>query len=665
MCGIAGAVRLDGGPISFDQCLSVSRLLAHRGPNDEGFVVGDFDSGEHEALGGPSTPANVYAARLPYSPRARGVRPSAPFNLALVNRRLSIQDLSPAGHLPMGTTDRRVWLAFNGQIYNFVELRNELAGLGHRFLSTGDSEVILHAYRQWGTQCFERFNGMWALALWDTVARTLVISRDRLGIKPLYYWRTPHCLAFASEIKCLFALGAGREAHAGVIYDYLSAGALDHTDETFFRGIHRFPAASTMTLNASGSVSTTRFWDVKVESAVSLEESDAVYAERFRELFVDALAIRLRSDVPVGSCLSGGLDSSSIVSTAHRIAPRGTRSSFRHVTFSSCYDGSELDEREYVEVVAKETGVETNYIFPSAAGFWRDLDAIVWHQEEPFSGTSQYAQWCVMRCAHEHGITVLLDGQGADEQLLGYRKFLVYYVMQLLRRREWLSAMSEAMHVLWTKDILRTTNFRSGLRYSALGRRVQTSASVLRDEFRREHASRPLAFEYDGDLSARIKRDLVVVSLPALLRYEDKSSMAHSVEARLPFLDYRLVELVCALPLNQKIRRGWTKYVMRNALKGVLPEPIRLRRSKRGFATPERGWFRELGARIHSSFEESTFAPAFVDMQAVQRHFTQFTHGSGLEDSQFFCRCLLLENWGQQFIHNDPTAASTAVARVS
>lgn len=653
MCGIAGFIRIDNQKVHHRLCTRLSQLLAHRGPDDEGYILANMKTGECQVLGGANTPQAVYKANLPFTPR-RSIQEAevdSRWDLALINRRLAIVDLSPAGHLPMSCEDLSIWLAYNGQIYNFVELRDELQELGYRFFSKSDSEVIIKAYRAWGTQCFRKFNGMWAIAIWDVPNKKLILSRDRLGIKPLYYWYDGHIFAFASEIKCLLELGAPRTVHEGLLYDYLSFGLLDHTHETFFAEIKKLPPAHFLELRREEThLQVERFWDFEVSEEL-YSHNDEKYDAHFRELFTDSVHLRLRSDVPVGSCLSGGLDSSSIVTVANSlmVLEKQLDSQARQKTFSACFDNPALDEREYIEEVLQATGAEAHYVFPQANQFLSELEDLIWHQEEPFRSSSIYAQWCVMRRAREQGVIVMLDGQGGDELLCGYRKFYIFYFKELLKRDK-IRLLSEFVKFASSWEILKTLNILQGMRYLGGTRYTQGIQALLQPEFRKQHIERvwPLS---SGSLGQRIKADITQFSLPVLLRYEDKNSMAHSVEARLPFLDYRLVEMVSSLPLDQKIRHGWTKYILRQALRGVLPEKIRLRKSKLGFATPEDDWFkRDLQPVIQQVFESPLFLNKYIDIRKLQDLYTKYQQGRTLYTSEFFFRFFILELWARCFI---------------
>ena len=401
MCGLAGFLNTDGRPVSFSLCQQASELLSHRGPDDEGFFCINTTTGAYTAAGGRNTPQAVFASKVPSAPRLALEHLTGDYNLIFMNRRLAIQDLSPAGHLPMTLTDGSLALAFNGQIYNFQELRDELVRYGHDFFSSGDSEVLLRAYQQWGCSCFERFNGMWAIAIWDSRRRSLVLSRDRLGVKPLYYAQLSDTFVFGSEIKALLAVGVNRYVNDDIVYDYLISGLVDHTDATFFSGIQRFPAGHTATLSPTGRMELSRFWQLTVNPECE-SKNDGWYKEQFSELFTDAVRLRLRSDVPVGSCLSGGLDSSAVVATANQLLDH---EGSRQATFSACSHDRAFDEREYIEELGRHVDFDTHYVFPSDKGFLDEMENILWHQEEPFGGISIYAQWCVMRLSRTNELS--------------------------------------------------------------------------------------------------------------------------------------------------------------------------------------------------------------------------------------------------------------------
>ena len=615
MCAIAGLL---AGPELLQLIRRMTALMAHRGPDGEGFLFAG-EAGTR-SLGPAGTVPTDFVAHT--GPVATGH--SMLDWLALGHRRLAILDLSSLGHQPMNYQGR-YWIVYNGEVYNYLELRAELQSAGHRFRSQTDTEVLLAAYAQWGTQCFSRFNGMWAMAIYDQQTHRLVLSRDRFGIKPLYYWREPGQFAFASEIKAFTCLPNWRPRVNGqAAHDFLVSGLQDHSVETMFDGVYQLEPGCYATLNCrawqmeSGSGKRTslevaRWYQIQPQRfAGTLPEA----AGRFRELFLDAVRLRLRSDVPVGSCLSGGLDSSSIVCATHQLLS-GQASSCAHKTFSACSELPRFDESQFVEQVVRATGVEKHLVFPSLKGLLNELDRVVWHQDEPFAGTSIYAQWCVFQDAATAQLKVILDGQGADELLCGYNEFHRALLCGLVRAGRLPLAWQEALaHNGQTGRALRA------LLRGILDAVIPAWAQASFRQARRNRRPLPwlqnslLGASFPGPLAARFKRtksarDLSLeqlngAHLQMLLHWEDRNSMAHSLESRVPFLDYRLVEFISGLPDEFKIQKGVTKAVLRAGMRGLVPDPILDRRDKMGFVTPEQVWARESdGALFRSRLGEA------------------------------------------------------------
>lgn len=439
MCGIVGII--SHSPIAPAVLHTMNVTLRHRGPDDEGYAF--FTETGPVCLGGLDTPETAYRAATPFRPVANIESCTiAPAHLAFAHRRLSIQDLSPLGHQPMSYMDR-YWITYNGEVYNFVELRQELAAEGYRFRSQSDTEVILAAYDRWGVDCLSRFNGMWAFALYDTQERTLFLARDRFGVKPLYYWVSPQSMiAFASEIKAFTVLpGWQARGNGQRLYDFLAWGIQDHTDETMFAGVFQLPPGH-YTLWSTQARDLTQYWTqpgtrLPVRqwyqlTAQPFSGDSATAAAGFKERFIESVRLRLRADVPVGSCLSGGLDSSSIVCVANRLL-REQDAQAQQKTFSACADVPRFDERSYIETVVAHTGVEPHYTYPSQDTLFDVLPDLTWHQDEPFGSTSIFAQWCVFALAAQQGVKVMLDGQGADEQLAGYHGYFGPYLAGLAK----------------------------------------------------------------------------------------------------------------------------------------------------------------------------------------------------------------------------------------
>ncbi|HET9493681.1 MAG TPA: asparagine synthase (glutamine-hydrolyzing) [Chloroflexia bacterium] len=614
MCGIFGIWHTDGRQVDLHALRRGVASLRHRGPDDEGYLLVDTRAGRTVLAGGEHTRPELGLPPVEHFAGVIGER----FDFALGFRRLSILDLSPAGHQPMCSHDGRLWLVFNGEVYNYIELRRELESRGHTFKTGTDSEVVLAAYRQWGPECLSRFNGMWALALWDGESRSLFLARDRFGVKPLYTVTSrPGTFAFSSEIKALVASGTvpfspRPEAVAGYVAEGRFPG--HRRGETFFDGVQELPGGHYATVDRAGRRAK-RFWWLPVETA---READPVSAvAEYRGLFTDSVRLRLRADVPVGTCLSGGLDSSSIVAVAGHLMQTEHAVSLERLgdhqqTFSAVYDErGRWNEREYIDRVLEHTGAAGNFTYPTLDRMLTDLDRLVWHQDEPFQSTSIFAQWCVMSLARERGVTVLLDGQGADEVLAGYRPYNVWLghlimagkLLQAAREaREMhdvggvstLPLLARAMAPQLPSVVLRQ------LRKSRVSRAVSGSAlnSDLAGLYEHAQSASGEAYEDLRDLNEHLARLLLEDSLPNLLRYEDRNSMAFSIEARVPYLDYRLVEYVFTMAPHLRIHQGWTKWLHRAAFVDMLPPEIVWRRDKVGFETPEQRWFREGKAQL-------------------------------------------------------------------
>jgi asparagine synthase (glutamine-hydrolysing) len=627
----------------------MSVALRHRGPDDEGIIVASGE--EYLVFGGSDTPLEVFASDVTWTPTARLARSwrSPRGGIALGHRRLSIIDLSPAGHQPMVRANRYA-IVFNGEIYNYLELREELARLGQTFLTGSDTEVILAAYAEWGPSCLSRFNGMWGLAIHDRLEGTLFLARDRFGVKPLYLHVQGDRLAFASEIKAFAALDGWRpRINQPRVLDFLVWTVSDHSTETMFADVFQLAAGHYLKvdaadLTASGSAAAlvrrggTR-WYVLPTTGPSLRGEEANRA--VRDALASAVKLRLRSDVAVGSCLSGGLDSSSIVC----LMSEALGGAARPHTFTAASADAAFDETRYARAVVARVGATAEEITPSPERLFEDLDRLVWHQDEPFVSTSIFAQWCVFQRARETGVIVMLDGQGADEAFGGYRGFFGAYLGNLFRSGQLGRFVREA------RAIGRTTGYspsRLGgytLAYAfpqllpLLGRldgRSYGNLSWLAQGVRSDADADPLASIGGRPRSVRDMSlgQLTATNLPMLLRWEDRNSMAFGVEARVPFLDYRVVELALRVSDHDKVGGGIAKRVLRSAMRGLVPDEVLDRRDKMGFVTAEPLWatrhhragFRE-EVRIAVDALPTLFAPSLLsDFDEVQAGRRAFDH---------------------------------------
>ncbi|WP_213044355.1 asparagine synthase (glutamine-hydrolyzing) [Nitrospira defluvii] len=517
-------------------------------------------------------------------------------------RRLSILDLSEAGHQPMVTADQQCVLVFNGEIFNYVELRAELRTLGYEFRSSGDSEVLLAAYREWGRECLARLNGMWAFVIYDRRRRCLFGSRDRFGVKPLYVSREGGVVQFASEIKALRASGYLR---TGINWKtaaaFLLEGRLDSQAETFYEGIEEIPPGSGFEVGLDGTWQQWLFWSLESLSPTIVENP----ADTFADLFEDSVRIRMRSDVPVGVCLSGGLDSTAIICAAARQQGEGGARS-REALQAFCYMAKEFDESRYIADTLAQTHAQLRQLETSPSELWSDLQKLLWFQDEPVHTMTAVVGYQLMRLAASHGIRVVLNGQGADETIAGYSSYFQDYWVSLIQRgrvgdawraiTEYSQAHGGSASQRFKEAVVRCVSWKLHKVHAYRNWAQARRQARLREN--RWYSHELLSYAGSGaaatpvaTLSHALKQSIVSAPLPLYLRIEDRNSMAHSVEARLPFLDYRLVSFVCGLPDEWKVRGPWNKYVLREGMRGRMPESVRGRVDKMGFPTASKKWF--------------------------------------------------------------------------
>lgn len=580
MCGIAGCYHINGN-IDHDLFEKMVDMISYRGPDDRG----TFYEG----------------------------------NLALGHRRLSIIDLSEAGHQPFHYKDRYV-LVFNGEIYNYRELHDELISYDYSFATQSDTEVLIAAYDHWGSSCVEHFNGMWAFAVYDRKNKTLFLSRDRFGVKPLYYYHKDGTFIFASEEKQIIKMAGHRfRVNRPRLMEYMIRGIHDHTEETMFMDIMQLRDGCNMVYDLNtDSRSINRYFDLSKESDRYSTLDEAV--SEFRKNFENSIRLRLRADVPVGYCLSGGIDSSSIVCMADSII-KNDGLKICQKSISSCFEDKRYDEQEYIDEVLKNTDIEGHKIFPQGSDVLGDLDDVLWHMDEPFSSTSQYAQWDVFKAAGEEGLTVMLDGQGADEQLAGYTGFYSVIFAEYLRKFKFRKFVHELkcykkLRASTEKYVNSNKIIIEALISAFLPRKLQKFGKIHMFYLRQGLPFEPVDIKktiygielYPANDSRQYILDQLKCNLSMLLHYEDRNSMAHSIESRVPFMDPFLVRCAFRMPIDYKLRDGITKYVVRQGLKDVLPDKIRTRYSKLGFVTAEDQWINDNREAFKKEIEEAAEA---------------------------------------------------------
>ncbi|MBD2569388.1 asparagine synthase (glutamine-hydrolyzing) [Anabaena lutea] len=637
MCGIAGILKLDRSKIDSQLLKSVSSSLYTRGPDDFGFL-------------GWSGESPVQLSRNPDELQNCLV--------GLVHRRLSILDLSEAGWQPMVTPDGRYAIVFNGEIYNYLELQAELKALGHTFHSHSDTEVLLTAYAHWGNQALNRLVGMFAFAILDTQKRSIFIARDFFGIKPLYYTHWHNGFAFASEIKALLEFpGLNHRINPQRLYDYLCLGLTDQGGETLLADIRQLPAAHYLefSLDAPYKFDPVRYWQVNLNQRLEISFEEA--AEQLRELFLNSVKLHLRSDVAVGAALSGGIDSSSIVMAMRYLEP-----DLEIHTFSYLADDPKVSEEQWMKIVSKAANSIMHTTQPTPTQLVEDLNHLIQVQDEPFGSTSIYAQNRVFRLAQEAGIKVMLDGQGADEMLGGYSGYLGARLASLIRQgqlgkaTQFLQKASSLPNISSLKLLLIGGGF-------LLPENLQGAARDLVGKSFTPSWLNSTWFTEQGVMLAsttqnykrevfweRLKHDLEN-SLISLLRYEDRNSMAFSIESRVPFLTPTLVNFMFSLPEEYIIAPdGTSKAVFRRAMRGIVPDTILNRRDKIGFATPEFSWLTALSPWVEEVLHSKPSIPV-LKIDVVEREWRAVIEGRKPFNFRIW-RWLNLIRWAEKYAVN-------------
>ncbi len=587
MCGIFGVIKKQSILIPLKEA---TQIIRHRGPNDAGYLL--WAPGDT-----PKIFADEDTAEESKIFHRLETLDDTNYQVAFGHRRLSILDLSPAGHQPM--IYKQLSLCFNGEIYNYLEVRAELIKMGRVFQTQSDTEVILQAWDQWEEKCLHRFNGMFAFLILDSNSKKLFVVRDRFGVKPLYYTSCEGYIAFASEVKQLRILPQyAFNLNEQIAFDYLRYGYLDHETDTFEKGICQVDPGQMITVDlVSNSLSHRQWYVFEPKPWVgSMQKAD----ESFRELLKDAVRLRLRSDVPVGSALSGGLDSSTLVCLMRELLDENGQEDKVLETVTSCSKDKRYDETEFAEIINRQTKSKSHKIFPSFDKLREDLDSLIWHMDYPFGSTSQFSQWCVFEGAGKAGLTVMINGQGADEQLAGYGGNDLPLYVGLFRSGKWGHLLREAKNYKETHG-----NYPVGFLLGAFQNPLpEKMKNLIPDRWRPGKEDHPDWINpkdckehnwSSTSLQGNLMNQIQTSPLPSLLRYEDRNSMAFSVESRTPFMDYRLMEFTMGLPEEMVYRNGERKYILRKSFRGLVPDAILDRRDKMGFVSAEERWLKQDG----------------------------------------------------------------------
>ena len=607
MCGVIAIVSFRNHSHNLSGLDEMARLIRHRGPDDEGYALFDVKSGEYRIFYGEDTPKDVVDSQLRYLPKIKYQYTSNNFTVALAHRRLSIIDLTAAGHQPMSDETGRFWIAYNGEVYNFKEIRTELINKGHRFVSNTDTEVVLKSYMMWGSECQKKFNGMWSLTIWDNLKKELWISRDRMGVKPLYYMLHDDFFIACSELKCLTPI-IDLRPNFREVYAYLLDGPSEAHPETFFDKVNRFPAGHGALLKINSGdrkLVLDKYWELShpSEEMAFSDKKLKDLAEQYYNLLEDAVRVRLFADVKVGCALSGGLDSSSISYLAYKVI-RDHGNGGEAITVSNIYrgEGEEYcDESKYIDIMVNHLNVRSFRGSPEKNDVLTTNDKGIWFEENCYDkfNVSSYNTYALCK---KNSIKVTLDGQGADEQLAGYTRFWYsYFYSHPKKRLEYF--------ISFLKGVI---PYKLAIYYSLF------NSESIKNRFNPRSSSAGQLDDYRSSRNVLSQDNYLFTvnnaalwstknSLKKLLRQIDSNSMAWSIESRQPFMDYRLVEFLNALPSVYKMHSGWTKYISRIAFKGKLPSSITWRKDKMGWPMPLKEWIRgDILDEMNMSIVEST-----------------------------------------------------------
>jgi len=565
MCGISGIINKTNIKVNKTKIKKINDIIAHRGPDDEGFYFRD--------------------------------------NFALGHRRLSILDLSDDGHQPMHYLDKYT-ITYNGEVYNYLEIKEELLSLGYTFKSHTDTEIILASYDKWDEDCVNKFNGMWAFSIYDKEKNIIFCSRDRFGIKPFYYTEVDDKFIFGSEIKQLLEFFPERYVNKKILIDYLIIGFEEHTNETFFENIFKLKQSHNLIYDLNtNTYKIKKYYDISFNNEVNkLDENKSI--SLYQQKLKNSIELRLRSDVKVGTCLSGGLDSSSIASIASNIYNKISSNKFTAIHAKSTQKNN--DESKYALDVAKFCDINLKMIKPTSEDFIKNIDEVIYTQEEPFGSPSIFMQYFVMQKAKEENCKVMLDGQGGDETLLGYERYYPSYLIGLNKvdmiKGFFNSSKNSKLSIKQLISyIIYFTNSKVRLK------RLKNKNSFIKNEYFDIMNSNEVKVNSKNYLNIfKLQYDEIYkTQMPHLLRYEDKNSMRNSIETRLPFIDYIVLETGLSISNNLKINTGWTKYILRKVVNNILPSSVVWRKNKFGFEAPTKTWIDSIKNIMEKSISNS------------------------------------------------------------
>ena len=671
MCGIAVIINLSGNIDDITRHISsMTDTIRHRGPDGEGFLL--MSDSEIISAFGKDTPESVINSFQNYSPKVpvQSVF-SDKIQFALGHRRLSIIDVSPAGHQPMCDPEKKIWIVFNGEIYNHIELREELSKKGFSFSTNTDTEVILQSYLHWGEDCVNHFNGMWSFVIYDSRKNSLFGSRDRVGVKPFYYFMDSTVFAFASEQKALLKLPfirSGINLKAASEFLVGDIQYIERGEENMFKNIYEILPAHNFRIDLkTKSFQKWSYYSLKTNTSFSgfNEKAFECYRDETEKRLVDSVKLRLRSDVPVGSCLSGGIDSSAIVSIMGSLAADGYKINLggKLKVFTLTFDDPEIDESKWAKRVVDQTHADWNLVSPTAEDLLRDFRDLNYAQDIPVCSTGTYGQFQLMRRAKEVGIKVILDGQGGDELFGGYHSHSLVFWKELLRKGKFEKFVKEAscdgklfFNLKEIAKVFSKSEFAS-LLPSSLQKSFYKSYfkqnefvndAVIREYIYSGGMRSELEVSNSSSLNEALLKDFTNTRLKMYLKYEDRSSMWHSIEARTPFADdHHLVEYAFGIPGTYKIHNGVNKFILREAMRNYLPKQIKERKDKLGFVTPIDKWVKEMQNQCLDYFDDSL--SDFMDVKKIKNNPDKFFSLSNHADGVRVFRMISFAIWKKIF----------------
>ena len=615
MCGILAYFNRNGiSGKELKQSLSALQKIKHRGPDGEGVVLINTKTGAFHNLITAETPDAGLENRINLNEAQ-----ALDYDLILGHRRLSIIDVSTNGHQPMHYINNN-WIVFNGEIYNYIELREELKLAGFKFKTDSDTEVVHAAFQHWGVKCIEKFNGMFSIVLFDAKTKNIFVANDRFGVKPLYYINNENKYLFVSEIKQVKEFDFTLNLNYKAVEVYLKNHYLDYNEETFYKEIKRFKPSSYAIIDdiKSGNFTEISYY----ETGKFKPQLSGNVIHEFSSLFESAVKLRLRSDVPVGFASSGGLDSSAVLYTAHKLLSEKKENPDLS-TFSAIFPGMQGDESEFIKLIESDLKIQSHYTNPLEEFNINDFENHIYQQDFPVQSTSYYAEWCVARLVNKQNVKVLLIGQGGDEILAGYHHHFYRYCRQLILKGRVLKYLSLAKKYADLKSIDVKDLHSKILNEVKLSLKFKIGLANLGNNLSNK-------WNRADKLVELLKMDLTEFTLPTYLRSDDRDGMAFGLETRHPFLDYRLVDYCFALPDEFKIKDGWQKWILREAMPSM-PEAIRYRKDKKGYTTPQDIWINKNKAVFESYL---SYIPDNIKEMPNRDTFLKYSLGAWFKTNQ-------------------------------